>query len=215
MADTLDPIDLLDTLPREIRPRLKLLFSYLDRLLFLDNAAELSVDRETLISLASDDDLTPPVLHDVMLVETSKYLGTRVKSVGQGQRISWREGERYGLPIHPPSQDELRSKGLDPAGSDEQLADVLRAIFPELPDFWIEADSAVLHDRIISNLLINQTVWSCLVRNLGFWAALNVIGTSIIALIMLGAGVPWQVVLKWLLIFTGVNTHLFHPPMYS
>jgi hypothetical protein len=38
---------------------------------------------------------------------------------------------------------------------------------------------------------------------------LQAIGTSLIALIMLGAGVPWQVVLKWLLIFTGFNTVYF------
>lgn len=99
--------------------------------------------------------------------------------------------------------------GLDPAGSDESLEEALRAQLRDIPDFWVEPDSGRLYERITTNLLVNQTVWSCLVRNLGFWAALNVIGTSLIALIMLGAGVPWQVVLKWLIIYTGVNTTYF------
>jgi hypothetical protein len=174
----------------------------------LDNNDELSVDRETLTRIVSDDDLTPRILRDVMLVETSKYLGRRVKSAGEGQRISWRDGERFGLPIHPPSMDDLRAMNLDPSMGDPS-EDAVRAQFPDVPEFWVEPDSSVLYDRVVGSLLANQTVWGCLVRNLGFWAALNVIGTSIIALVMLGSGVPWQTVLWWLIIYTGVNTAYF------
>jgi hypothetical protein len=207
-------IELIDTvpdtsIPREIRPRLKWLFASPDELLFVDETSELAADREVLIRIASDADLTPPNLRDVMTVETSKYLGQRLKPYQRGERIRWRDGEKYGLPIRPPSLDELRSMGLDPAEGDDGLEDALRAQFRDIPEFWVEPDSQVLYDRIVANLLVNQTVWSCLVRNLGFWAALNVIGTHVIAAIMLLSGVPWQVVLKWLLIFTGANTAYF------
>jgi hypothetical protein len=214
MPNAPDLVAVLDTvpessLPREIRPRLKLLFANTDQLLFLDDRSEVAVDRQALIRIASDSDLTPPILRDIMLVETSKYLGQRIRSFSEGKRILWRDGERYALPVQPPSLEDLRSMGLDPAGSDESLEEALRAQLRDIPDFWVEPDSGRLYERITTNLMVNQTVWSCLVRNLGFWAALNVIGTSLIALIMLGAGVPWQVVLKWLIIYTGVNTTYF------
>jgi hypothetical protein len=214
MPNAPDLIELINTapessLPPDVRPPLKWLFSSLDELLFLDNSSELAVDREVLIRILSDTDLTPPKLRDVMLAETAKYLGQRIKSFGNGQHIRWRDGEKYGLPMQPPSLEELRSIGLDPAGSADRLEEAIKAQIPDLPEFWMESDSKVLYDRIAANLLVNQTVWSCLVANLGFWAALNVIGTSLIALLMLGHGVPWQVVLKWIIIFTGVNTAYF------
>jgi hypothetical protein len=201
VADAVNPIDFLESLPessrvREVRPQLKLLFTSFDQLLFLDNNAELSVDRETLIRIVSDDDLTPTILRDVMLVETSKYLGRRVKSAGEGQRISWTDGERFGLPIHPPSMDDLRAMDLDPSMGDPS-EDAVRAQFPDIPEFWVEPDSSVLYDRVVERVLANQTVWDCLVRNLGFWAALTVIGSIIIVLIVLPAAGWW--VTLWIL----------------
>ena len=198
-------------LPREARPRLKLGFLSLDQLLFVDETSELAVDRETLIRIASDKDLTSPSVRDILLVETSKYVGLRIKSFKQGKRISWQDAETYGVPIDPPSREDIDSMGFGPTEDLVAIERAVRAQFRdrEIPEFWIEPNSATLADRITDSLLVNQSVWSCLVANLGFWAALNVVGTHIIAGIMLVSGVPWQVVLKWLIVFTGANTAYF------
>jgi hypothetical protein len=86
------PVELLDSdpnIPKELRPTLKLLFNSLDQLLFLDARGELSVDRKNFINLVSDPDQTPAKIRDVMLVETSKYLGQRIRSVNAALRGSW------------------------------------------------------------------------------------------------------------------------------
>jgi hypothetical protein len=195
--------------PREVRPRIKLLYTSLDQLLFVDARSELAADREVLLRIVNDDDLMPQVLRDVMLVETSKHLGQRIRSFHEGQRVLWRDAEKYGVPIQPPSLEDLQSRGLDLAANDDALEVAIRAQYRDLPDFWVDPDPQVLYGRVVVNLQANQTAWSCLVANLGFWVALNIIGTTIIALVMLGSGVPWPVVLACIIAFTGFNTAYF------
>jgi hypothetical protein len=145
------PVEFLDSdpnIPKELRPTLKLLFNSLDQLLFLDARGELSVDRTNFINLVSDPDQTPAKIRDVMLVETSKYLGQRIRSAKAGTRVNWVEGEKNGIPIHVPPLDELRSRGLDPSGSPEETQEAIRALYPDLPNFWVEPDPAVLSERI-------------------------------------------------------------------
>jgi len=189
----------------DVRSRLEMLFSELDQLLFLDDTLELAVDRETLMRIASNEDLLPASHRDIALLETSKHLGRRVKGLGKGRRISWRDGSKYGLPIQPPSRAQLDALGITKTASIDDLRIALKKVFPELPKFWIKTNAAQLAETVLRSFLINRTVWDCLVANLGFWAALVIIGSLVIFFILL-ASLPWPVALAVAIVCSGVAT---------
>jgi hypothetical protein len=188
-----------------VRSRLKKLQERLDNLFFLDETSELAVDRQALIALARDEDFVPADLRDVVILETAKHLGRRLKGVGKGHRITWLEGGKYGPPTQP-AVDELRKSGLKPSMSTQELGVALREWYPKLPKDFLASDSSKLYPIMLANLAHNRTVWDCVVANLGWWAAINVIGTLIIALVMLGSGVPWPWVLAACIAFSGFLT---------
>jgi hypothetical protein len=191
-------------LPDEHRPLLKRMLLESDQLLFLDRSCELAADRDTVIRMASDDGLIPASLRDIEVLETAKHLGRRVKGFDGGRRLTWREGAKYGLPVQPATDDELRSLGVTPTTTTEELADLLRKKFPDLPSSLTEADPSELQALALKNLAVNRTVWDCLVANLGFWAALTWIGSSVIFISLLTLG--WQVALAVAIAYSGFAT---------
>ena len=188
-----------DILPDEARARLNKLADEMDELLFLDETDELAVDRKTLIRLANDEDLVPKSLRDVVLVETSKYLGRRVKERGKGRRISWRDGHKYGLPGRPLSESELHAWGITDRTSTDELAAILKSRF-RIPAFWMNDNPRQLGDEIVKRFQANRTVWDCVVANLGFWAALTLGGGLVVFVILALSGVPWP----WALLVDGI-----------
>jgi hypothetical protein len=196
-------------LPDEVRPRIKKLFDEMDQLLFLDETHELAVDRKTLIRLVNNEDLMPTSLRDITLVETSKYLGRRLKELRKGRRIKWRDGEKYGLPIHVLSEKDLRNWGITDRTSTNELADIMKMQFPEIPEFWMNDNSKQLADEVLQNFMVNRTVWDCLVANMGWWAALTLAGGLVVFLVLLGSGVPWPAALLIAGIYQSVATTYF------
>ena len=79
---------------------------------------------------------------------------------------------------------------------------ILRERFPDLPSFWLEADTATIRDTALRALSHNQTVWDCAVRHLGLWAALAVFA-AVGSLLRVGTATgPWGVPLAVFLIST-------------
>jgi hypothetical protein len=189
-----------DVVPKDVRSRSNRLFDEMDPLLFLDTTNELAVNRSTFIRIVNTEDFIPKRLRDITLVETSKYLGRRIKKRGKGRRIPWREGAKHGLPNYPLSEEELRRLGVTQKTSTSELADLLKKQFPELPAFWMNEDSKQLADGITRQFEVNRTAWDCMVANLGFWAALTLAGGLAIFVILVGSGVPWP----WALLIAGI-----------
>jgi len=199
------PNEILKTLPKRVIPeaarrRLNTLSEEMDQLLFLDDTRELAVDRKTLIRIVNNEALVPTILRDIALAETSKHLGRRLKEVGKGRRIPWREGEKYGLPIHPLAATDLREWGINEKTSTDELAAILKAKVPKISSFWMNDNPKELADSIVQRLMVNRTVWDCVVANLGWWAAITLLGGFIIFLILVGSGVPWP----WALLIAGI-----------
>jgi hypothetical protein len=167
-----------EILPKQVRQRAKKLCDELNQLLFLDDMCELAVDRVTLIRISCNESLMPASLRDIAILETSKHLGRRIKGLGKGRRIAWMDGAKYGLPM---SKTDLRAIGITETMSIDELGVVLKAQFPKMPKFWINEDSTQLADSVLRKFMVNRTVWDCLVANLGFWAALTVIGSIIVS----------------------------------
>ena len=190
--------------PPEQRQLLTQLFEESDQLLFFERD-ELWVDRGTLVRIVRSDGF-PPELREIALVETAKHLGRRIRVPGtKAVRVSWREGAtKYGLPYAPASPTELRALGVTEETTSEDLADLLRTQFPALPSFWTESGPAEVREAVMTSFLANRTVWDCLVANLGWWAALVLIGSHIIFFGALGAG--WQVALVLAAVYSGVAT---------
>jgi hypothetical protein len=196
---------LLQVVPKEVladqaRSTLAKLFSEMDQLLFLDGMNELSVDRKTLVRLVNNEAFIPKELRDVTLVETSKYLGRRIKEIGDSRRISWRDGEKYGMPTHPLTVQEISDMGVTEKTSTSELATILKKKFPTIPAFWMNDDPKKLQDSIVQQFQANRTVWDCIVANLGWWAALTLVGGLAIFIILVGSGVPWP----WALLIAGI-----------
>ena len=181
--------------PDGARSSLNRLFKEMDQLLFLDTTGELAVDRATLIRIATNEEFMPASLRHITLVETSKHLGRRIKEVGRGRRITWHDGANYGLPSRSMSVTELESWGVTERTSSDQLAAIVKERIPDLPRFWINDNTRELTEAIVQQFQLNRTVWDCAVANLGWWAALTMIGGLAILAILLGSGVPWPVAL--------------------
>jgi len=209
MADASSPAEVLDLfsdqlVPNEARQQLNQLLTLSDELLFLDDTGELAADRTTVIRIARD--LIPESLRDIAIVETSKHLSRRIKGKKSRSRpLKWQDGANYGLPAQPASETELRSAGILEATTIEQLDAALRARYERIPTFWTETDPSQLQDEVIKKFSANQTVWDCLVRNLGFWAALTVIG-SIVVFLALVAEIGWQAALAVAIVYSGFIT---------
>jgi hypothetical protein len=176
-------------LPDEHRRLLERMVEQSDQLLFLDKTCELAADRDALIRMVSDESLIPADLGYIEVLETAKHLGRRLKGFDGGRRLTWAEGEKYGLPVSPPSADELRAAGISEGTCPEELT---------------EAEPRELQELARKNLAVNRTVWDCLVANLGFWAALTWIGSSVIFLSFLTLG--WQIALAIAIAYSGFAT---------
>jgi hypothetical protein len=197
--------DMLRVVPKHILPegareRLHKLFGEMDQLLFLDRTNELAVDRKTLIRLVNTKEFIPDALRDIALVETSKYLGRRIKERADGRQISWRDAAKYGLPSYPMSEQDLRSWNVTENTSTDELVAILRSRLPDIPAFWMNDNPKLLAEAVVHNFQVNRTVWDCLAANLGWWAAITLLGGLAIFLILLGSGVPWP----WALLIAGI-----------
>jgi len=202
------PLDALpdDLVDDRVRQKLNHLYVELDQLLFLDETHELAADRDTLIRIASNPDLVPESHRDIVVLETSKFLGRRLKSFKKtSHRIRWSQGAQYGLPIAPPSDSMLQGLGIVKTASLDELGDAVRRAMPELPDMWTSSDDPARLEQTVSDaFLANRTVWDCLVANLGFWAALVVLGSLIVLTSLLEIG--WQFALAFAIAYSGVAT---------
>ncbi len=143
-----NPNNLVDVIAKrvlseEVRQRIKMLGDEMDQLFFLDEDKELAVDRKSLIRFVNNEWLVPPTLKDIMLAETSKHLGRRLKEVGNGHRITLWEVENYGLPMHRLSETDIRDWGITEHTSTEELAGILKTRFPAMPSFC----SRIVHFR--------------------------------------------------------------------
>lgn len=190
---------------KDVKTRLQKLSGMLDSLLFLDGSAELSVDRRGFMAIAADPELVPQHLSDIFILETAKHLGRRLKDVGNGHRVTWAESSKYNE-LNKSGISELKKLGLNRSMSTKEVVAVLSKWHPELTKDFLNRDSADVNKTILANLDKNRTVWDCVVANLGWWAAINVIGTIIIALVMLGSAVPWPWVLAAIVAFTAFFT---------
>ena len=179
----------------------------LDGLLFLDASGELSVDRKGLIALVNNPALVPVELKDIALLETVKHLGRRVKEVGNGLRVNWIEGMKHGLPLQTLSASGVSAAGLDKADSADALGKLLRKHVGDLPTEFTDTPPAELRVKLLAAFGKNRTVWDCLVANLGFWAALAIIGSLVVFLCLLPLG--WQVALAIAAIYFGFVTAYF------
>src|SRR5690349_6782871 len=108
--------DVVDLFPEElgeprVLQRLRKLANELDGLLGLDESGELAVDRDALIKIARDRDLVPAEQQDLLVRETERHLGQKVK--GRGRHLGWRNVARHGVPIQPESMLTLRGLGMD------------------------------------------------------------------------------------------------------
>ena len=76
-----------------------------------------------------------------------------------------------------------------------------------MPVFWLEADAREVRDTTVRALSTNQSVWDCVVRHLGFWAAIWVFAAAGAALIVGTATGPWGTALAiWLIGVLGGST---------
>jgi hypothetical protein len=204
--------DVVNLFPKEleepqIRQRLRKLADQLEELLFLDESGEVGVDRDVLTRTARNEDLVPANLRDVFISETGKHLGPRMKERGQGRHLGWREAAQYRAPIQPEATAALRKLGIDESSSVEDARRVLRERYPAIPSFWLEADAVTIRETTLRALAHNQTVWDCVVRRLGWWAALAVFAAAGAFLIVGTATGPWGVPLAiWLIGVLGGST---------
>jgi hypothetical protein len=191
--------------PAEQRPALQRMFALSDQLLYLDGEGELTVDRRALLEIVNDEAF-PDGLRQIALIETSKHLGRRVKVPAKKglQQISWRDGAKYGLPISPATAGELRDFGLTKTTTPEEFGKLFRKKYPEIPDFWTATDPKELEGKVLKAFEANRTVWDCLVSNLGWWAALTIIGSLVVFFSLLTLG--WQIALACAIIYSGFAT---------
>lgn len=199
-------LDIIPTtlLPDDRRPLLNRMLLESDRLLFLDRTLELAADRDTLIAIARDEELIPAALRDIEILETAKHLGRRVKRFEGARRLTWVEAAKYGLPVQPATADEFKELGIVEGVSAAGAGELFLKRFPDLPRTLFATEPAELHSIALKNLTVNRTVWDCLVANLGFWAALTWIGSSVIFVSLLTLG--WQVALAVAIAYSGFAT---------
>jgi hypothetical protein len=195
------PADFLALLPKELLPApvSKAFKKAVARL------GELSVDRDALIQLVRDRSLVPAEIADVMMLETTKHLGRRVKLRETGIQVKWLESAKYGLPITPMSAADYEElTGGRRLTNEKDLEEFIRRALPDVPKFWTRSNGQAIRSDLIKGSLENRSYWDCLVAHLGFWAALVLIGSHIVLICLLGAG--WQIALKWAIIYSGVAT---------
>jgi hypothetical protein len=91
--------------------------------------------------------------------------------------------------------DELRELGITERTTSTQAAAIAKKQYKDIPAFWMNDNSEELAKSLVQKFSANRTVWDCLVSNLGWWAAITLLGGLIIFLILLGSGVPWWIAL--------------------
>jgi hypothetical protein len=203
------PADFLRLIPKDLisAPAIrayKKALGRLDQLLFLDQFGELSVDRDAFIALARDRSLVPADIADVMMLETTKHIGRRLKVRKNGAQVSWIDSAKHGLPIAPLSLANFQEFTGDGFATVKDIEKFIYRALPDVPKFWTRSDSQAIRSDIIKGALLNRSYWDCLVAHLGFWAALVLIGSHVVFFALLG--VSWQVALAWAIVYSGVAT---------
>lgn len=156
----------------QFRQRFRKLADRLDELLGLDESGELVVDQDALLKIAHDRDLMPAEYESLIVRETQKHLGHKLKKLGPGHRVGWREAAQHGSPIRPEPVEVLRGLGIDKSSSVDDLRRILREQYPDSPSYWLEADAATIRDTALRVLAHNRTLWDCMVAHQGYWGAL-------------------------------------------
>ena len=201
--------DFLALLPKELRltsafRAFKKIMERLDGLLFLDEFNELSVDRDAFIKFVRDRSLVPAEIADVMILETTKHLGRRIKQRKRGQQVKWLDSAKYGLPITPMSTAEFEKLAGGRLENEKDLEKFVLRALPDVPKFWTRSNSQAIRSDLIKGALKNRTYWDCLVAHLGFWAALVLVGSLVVFFSLLVLG--WQVALAFAIAYSGIAT---------
>jgi len=157
------------------RARLQKLSQAMDQIFFLDATGELSADRGTLIRIVNDQDLTLPALRDIVLLETSKHLGRRLKARGNGLALTWQEAVVHGVQFSPVPISAWQSMGLNKVATDRDLQALIVRQYPGIPTGWIQPPAADFGAKLVSSFMHNRTVWDCVVAHIGFWGAIAVL----------------------------------------
>ncbi len=204
--------DVLDLIPREfadpaVRRRLRKLTQLLDELAAEDENKAAIVDEDTVLRIVRDRDIFPPEIQDRVQRELKAHLGTKLKKRGTGRHLTWRELEGRDTPIKPVPLDTLRKMGIDASATGDQVRAALRKNFPDIPDFWLDADAPRIRETALEALQHNRSVWDCCVAHLGYWAAV-VIFAAVGAFLIVGTATgPWGIPLAvWLISVLGFGT---------
>lgn len=183
-AVSLIPSKLLDT---QVQDLLRSFAVELDNLMFLDDQNELAVDRKALLKILRNPKLFPKVdenLKDIILLETTKQLGKKVKERHGGRAVKWFEAGQFGLPIDQESIAQIQKLGISQTSTADDIKNILREQMPDLPSFWFDLDDKTLANTILENFQKNRTVWDCVVAKLGYFAALAVFAAAGAAIII-------------------------------
>lgn len=204
--------DVVDILPdevedRDVRNRLRKLSRELDQLIAVDADGEIVVDKTTLSRMLQDRDLFPPVVRDRIRTQTEKHLGKKVKNKGQDRQLQWRDLPKHQDVVQPMSTAELTEFGVDHTTGVQKAREILRERFPDIPEFWLDADAEEIKSTTLQALAHNRTVWDCVVAKVGYWAALAIFAAAGAFLIVGTAFGPWGIPLAiWLIAVLGGGT---------
>ena len=196
--------------PEHLAPKARAALSnlekHLDNLLFVDEGNDIAINRETFLALVRDEEVIPAKLRDVVVLESAKHLGRRLRTAPKSARkISWREGEKYGA-VDRPGAAELREHGFKTSMSLEEMREALKKQYPRVPASLLEEDSVKLYPKLLETFERNRSVWDCVVSNLGWFAAIQIVGSIIILVLLLAAGVAGAVIAIILLAFAATLT---------
>lgn len=199
--------DVVDLFPEElgepqVRQRLRKLADELDELLSLDESGELMVDQDALLRIARNWDGVPAEQQDLIVRETQKHLGQKLKKPGRGRHLGWRDAAQHGVPIRPEPAATLHALGIGKSSSVGDVRRILRERYPDIPSFWLEADAATIRETTLRALAHNLTLWDCMVGHLGYWGALATFAAVGSVIIVCTATGPWGGPLALFLIAT-------------
>jgi hypothetical protein len=192
---------------KDLRANFAKLESGLDQLVFMDQSGELSFDRKAFLDLVKDEALVPRQLRDIVVLETSKHLGRRLRTRKRNERrVRWRDSEQHRL-LGKSAVDDLRRLGIGPATTEEKLSTTLAEHYPDLPvSLFSKLAEPDGEEWLIERFEHNLTVWDCAVANLGWFAAIMVAGSLILLIILVAAAVSGGWIALLLLAFAGTLT---------
>lgn len=203
--------DILDMIPIEfkdpdVRRALHKLTKDLDELTSINDSSQtVAVDRAVALRIIRDN--FPADMQERVQREMEGHLGQTLKDLGRDRHLPWLEMTAHDNPFHPVSPAELQELGIDAKSSSTDVRRVLREHYPGIPEFFLDADPARIHDTTIQALLHNRTVWDCCVAHLGWWGAVAVFAAAGAFLIVGTATGPWGIPLAvWLIGMFGGGT---------